>query len=272
MEFSLSGGAAVLRSVVIVVNDTAEGIPAGASVTLTGRVVGSGVEWSVRAGMWTADGGQRVLVDAAAPLNVPLEYTLRWDDAGTQGAVTEPAGVREYSGEDAITSLDGRSVAGFRWLKSGGASWVPQPRFTAFEVPGRAHDVLRLDPVAGAGGGSLVAQTTEPHITSFVRLIAENRVVYLFHNEARCRIPHCEVPPVSLVFFTAAPSERTPRTDRAYRSFSLTYLLQDDPEPWALIPLSTWDDFDAVSLTWDEFDGLGLTWDEFDATYWPDHA
>lgn len=224
--------------------------------------LGDEQSYRVRGGSGVPASAQVVLVDVAAPVNTLVSYQLYID--GTATAFVDVT--RTYSGDSAIIAADGSGSVDFNWLAAGGDQREPGIRFHASDVSGRRRPPIRLAPVPADGGGSLLADTTGGN-TSALRALA-GKVCHLLHNPATCQVPNCDIPLTETVLFTSMGNDRSERIDTAHRRWSLAYLLVDDPEPDYLVPLSTWDDFDAAGLTWDEFDALGLTWDEFDRTDW----
>lgn len=255
-----SVGGGLLGSVRVVIPGAE--LPSGSPWEL--RALSTGVEYVVRGGSGVGSGEQVVLVDAAAPLNTTTTYQLYVD--GTPTAYVDV--VRAYSGRHAIVSVDGGVVADFGWTARGGDARSGGRRFHASVVPGRSRPPLRLDPVAGAGGGSLEAETEGESTTALRTILASNGPAYLFHNEGICRIPGCDIPQVELVYFTSDGNDRTGHIDRAVRAWGLSYILVDDPEPDFRVTLSTWDDVDDAGLTWAQMDALGLDWDAYDRTDW----
>lgn len=78
------------------------------------------------------------------------------------------------------------------------------------------------------------------------------------------------------VVFAAVTAVSSEWLGEGWRSWSISYLVIDDPEPDMVVPVSTGDDFDAAwaGLTWDDFDAemSGLTGDEFDGIDWTQYA
>lgn len=225
--------------------------------------LGAPRSYRVRGGTGTPASAQVVLVDVAAPLNVVTTYRLLIDGATTQTATV----TRTYSGDDVLLSLDGASAVPFLWESGGGDKREPERRFWASAVAGRARPPMRLDPVGGAGGGSLVAETSGAATTAMRALLDSNAPCHLLHNHAQCRTG-CDIPETDIIYLTRASSDTVGIT--THRRWSLSYLLIDDPEPSYAVPLSTWDEFDTAFATWTAFDAYfaGKTWDEFDRTDW----
>lgn len=239
-------------------------LPAGRVVTVSGQSVDGAFSWPVRGGVFVADGGQVILVDVAAPINIPVTYSAVWDG----GEVSTSPVVRTFQGHEAVVSLDGGTVVGALRLKSGGDAREGERRFHTSAVPGRRRPPVRLGPVAGDGGGSMLLETSSDDTAAMRGLLARNLPVYVFHNPARCKVAECDLPLVDLVYVTGDGNDRSAAVQKAHRRWSLSYLLVDDPDPDYRVPLSTWDMFDAAGLLWGDLDALGLTWDEFDRTDW----
>lgn len=237
-------------------------LTAGAPWFLDGSAGGS--LWRVRGGYGTGAGAQVVLIDVAAPLNTVTTYTLT-----VAGVVSDTDTItRTYTGHDVLAAVDGSGVVDFLWLADGGDRREPEVRFHASDVAGRRRPPVRIDPVPGDGGGSILADTTGVNTTAMRTLIGTP--CYMLHNAGNCAIPDCDIPLTELVLITRASNDRSSQIDAAHRRWALSYLLIDDPEPSYVVPLSTWDEFDAAFATWDAFDAYfaAKTWDEFDRTDW----
>lgn len=262
----LSLGPGTLPSVRIVVNGAL--LSAGALYEIVGTV-SSGFTWTVRGGTGAATGEQVILVDTLAPLNDPITYTALLDGAVVASGVI----TRTYLGTggdglgfDAIASLDSGTFVGVR--RFGGDPRSGDRRFHASAVRGSRWAPLRLDPVAGAGGGSLTVATVGTHTRALRGLMAANPVTVYFHDQSRCGLAGCDVDPVQVMYIVDDGNDRGERVDVSERVWSLSYLDQSDPESGYVASLQTWDDFDAADLTWDELDALALTWDEWDRLTW----
>lgn len=217
-----------------------------------------GRRWKVAEGV-----GDQWLSDPWAPLNAATTYAL------TAGADSHSSGpvVRSYDGWHALTDLSGRGVVDFLWEKGGGDPGEMEPRHSFFDVPGAALSPYLSGPVAGAGGGSLLARTVGGSTRAMRRLIAANDAVVLHHNEARCRYRDCDVEPVRTVLLTAAPEDLTSRMDRAERAWPLAYRLV--PSPWGYMPpVATVADFMARWATVGDVQASGLTVGDIQSGGW----
>lgn len=206
-------------------------VAVGASVSwrLTGQAGES--EWLAGEGV-----GPAVFADPWAPLGVPATYTLT---AGSGGPWVSGPALRSFRGDDVVTDLSGRTVAGFR-RAADGDPWAPEPRSSFVDVPGSAYGAFAADPVAGRGGGELTAWTTGADTRTLRRLVDANRPLIVLHNKARCRV-ECDTDAVSTVLLTGAPAERRGRTDVAERSWGLSF--RHVPRPYRfLAPVVTWAD------------------------------
>lgn len=264
MALTITLGSQKVPHVQVVIPGT--DLPSGSAWTLTASYtdgLGETQSYRVRGGSGVAASAQVVLVDVAAPVNVPVAYSLAVDGSVTVTGTT----TRTYVGQDVMVAVDGSEAVDFMWEAGGGDRRQGVRRFHASDVAGRARPPLRLDPVAGAGGGSLVAETYGADTSAMRRLLASNAPCYLLHNHDGC-VEGCDLPFTDLVYVTGDSNDALDTTTR--RRWSLAYLLIDDPEPNFVVPLSTWDAFDTAFATWTAFDAYfaGKTWDEFDRTDW----
>lgn len=190
------------------------GVPAGTAWELHGTSADG--EWLVASGVST--GGEVVTADPWAPLGVPTSYRL------TFGATVQTDGpvVRRFGGDAAITDLTGRTVADVAWMASGDER-ESERRGHFSQVPGARYMPARLDPVAGAGGGSVTVRASLPDAGTFAGLLASNRPLILLHNRDRCQIPGCVVEPVRTVWFTADQNRVVPIVSHGVREWSLPY-------------------------------------------------
>ena len=239
-------------------------VPASDAWTLTGS--GAGLSWQVRGGSGVGAGAQVVLVDTLAPVNVVTTYSLTRAGTVTQsGTIT-----RTFSGtggdglgRDVVADLAGSSSACVRRLPSDLRRG--ERRFHASRVAGSRFLPLRLDPVAGAGGGSLSVASVGAQTTALRAILDANTLVAYYHDTSRCDLSGCPVPAVEIWYVTGESSDVGARRDVGEREWSLDWLAQQDPEPDLIVPVSDWDDVDAAGLDWDAIDALALTWDEWDA-------
>lgn len=255
-------GAGTPRDVQIVI----PGLIAGERYAVEG--VADGFTWPVRGGKGTSDGTTLVLGDTMTPLNAPVTYrvtvngTLRW--------TSDPI-VVAAPGKYILQSLDGRMVAA-PTLMSNGLPRSLDVRTAAFSIPGRARPVVRMD-ATGDGGGHLLLDTTGSDTRDLYDLLAAGRPIVI-RTDGDVR----DMAPVDVALITDASSVLTDARiqDGDTRRWTITYLLIDDPDPNAVLALSTWDDFDAVyaGQTWSAFDTQwsSSTWDDFDRFDWEGQA
>lgn len=238
-------------------------LTSGKAWTLTGATSDS--EWDVAGGAGTGDGAtQVVLVDAACPLNILTTYTLTVDGSvASTGTVT-----RTYSGWDAIMPLDASAACDFFRRVEGGDRREYEPRFWAVAVPGSARPPVRLAPVAGDGGGSLMAETDSTNTALLRSMIAANSPLYVFHNPTVCDTTGCTIPLVDLVIITRASSDVLHGLIPHSREWSLSYLLIDNPDPDYRVSLSTWGEAAAAVATWGEAAALAATWGAAELVDW----
>lgn len=188
--------------------------------TLTGHAEGR--SWKV------ADGaGPAWLSDPWAPVGLAVGYTLTTDGGTFEAGPV----VRTYHGYDAFTDLQGQGVVDFIRESSRRSQ---QPRHTTMDVPGERLSPFMSAPVAGAGGGSLVARTLGPASDAMDALIGRNVPVVMLHNQVLCEIPGCRFEPVMTLLLRDVDEERTRRTDAAEHAWSLTYT--PAPVPWGYVP------------------------------------
>lgn len=256
----LLAGQAPLVQVVV----TAGTVPAGRPWTVTGTARGE--SWPVRAGRGTSDGGQIVLADALAPVNVPLTYRVAWESGAAE---SEPV-VRPWAGRSLLTDATGAGGVDVLW--QGDDARDVDPRVTAHEVVGRSTPVLVWAASPGAGTLSLPLRTTGPAASrALLALVTRPTVALLFHNPRycyQCRRGVCDVPLVTTLAVTGASHHRARRQDVAERIWTLKCTVAAVPESSRALAVSSWDNLDAAGLTWDRVDAMGLTWDSFDATVW----
>lgn len=217
-----------------------------------------GESWEVAKGV-----GAAWVSDPWAPLNRPVTYLLT---AAGQSWTDGPV-VRSYRGDQVLTDLQGRGVVDFRWFAGGGDPRALEPRHVFFDVPGESLPSFLSGPVAGAGGGSLTARTTGADTKAMHALLARNVPVVLLHNHAWCQIRGCDTPSVQTVLLTAAPADRTGRTDRVQREWRLAY--RPIASPWGYVPApSNNADMRARYPTVGDLKASGLTVGELAAGDW----
>lgn len=254
MITSLSPGG--LPSVRVVISGT--DAPIGVAWTVTGSYMEAWrtVTYRPRGGSGVGTGDQIVLTDAAAPIRVPVTYTL---STGATSTITRPA-----PASDLMVSMLGSSWVAFERTARGGDQRTPETRAWFSDVPGSRLPPVRMAPTMGAGTVQIGA-VTDVHDTWGMRdMLATNRPVYMLHS---CDMPDCDIPHVELAVITSAPSTRA-TAGQPGREWSLTFRPVADPEPSSIIPVAVWDDLDSAGLTWASLDALTSTWDAFDLTDW----
>lgn len=251
-------GSGVPRDVQVVVT----GLTAGQRYLIEGLAVG--VSWAIRGGRGVSTGVTLILGDTQTPLNVPATYRVT-----VNGAVlwTSAPVVVAAPEKQVLQSLDGKRVAIPR-LMANGLPRSLDTRTAAFAIPGRSRPVVRMD-TTGDGGGQLLLDTTGTETGDLYDLLSTGRPIVI-RTDGAVR----DMAPVDVVLITDASSVLTGARiqDGDTRRWTLSYLLIDDPDPDAILSLSTWDDFDKVyaSQTWTAFDTqwTGATWDLFDTFDW----
>ena len=256
----LAGQAPVIRVVI-----DAETVRAGSRMRVTGHA--GGFSWTVRAGEAVSeDGGQVVLGDALAPINIPITYQVASD--GRLVASSAPV-TRPWGGYSLMTDVVGGHKVDLIWQGEDERD-IPQ-RVALHEISGRRTPVAVMDPVMGAGTVSLTARTDPAGTRALAALAGEARVVALFHNPRPCfqhRRGTCDVPLVTVMALTSVSHKRTSRVDEAERAWALKGVLVGAPQPNTALAVSTWNDLDAAARTWDQVDAMRLDWDAFDRTIW----
>lgn len=237
----------------------------------TYRVTGStpdGLTWPVRGGVGTVTGQQLTLVDVMAPLNTQLIYRVT-DGVGEWSAYQV---VRPHTGWHVLESLDGLIVVDVL-RRDDGDERSPGVRQVTFDISGVPFPAVRYDR-ATAGSGAMKVRTNSPHSARLQSLVDAGRPFVALHNPKKCPLPECDVPLAQLVLLTGASNRLAPRRDRAEREWDLSYLLVADPEPNTVVPVTTWDEWDAYEAgrTWATVDADVLTWDQDDRLYLVDGA
>lgn len=246
--------------------------PQGVQIVVTGltvgqehKVVGSwaGGTWTVRAGTAVATATQVVLGDVAAPINVPITYTIT---EGISSATSAPVTVA-FADQYVLQSLDGSRTTQFRWLDNEDPRQL-RLRTAVFDVPGRPRPASRWD-VPGGEDGQLLAATTGGQTAAMKALLVAGGPL-LLRTDGAVR----DLAAVEYVLPTSATRVLTGKGigGGEQRRWALAFEVIDDPEPDTLVPLSDWDDFDAVysGSTWTAFDAewAGRSWDQFDREDW----
>lgn len=217
-----------------------------------------------RGGSGVGAGQQIVLADHAAPINRQVQYRLL--RGGVQVATASIARASRHA--DVLVSLDGRTAAGFRRSASGGDARQGVRRGASTDVPGNPYPPTRLAPVAGKGGGTLVAHTTGVDTARLRDLLDGNGLCYVLHS---CDLPGCDIPLTELAWVSADENHRL-AGGLPVRVWSLAYVLVADPEPALVMGVSSWADFDAhfAGRTWAAFNAYsaGKSWADFALVDW----
>ena len=212
----------------------------------------------VRGGTGT---GPATFIDVAAPVNEPVTYVLAAGDDSGQATVTLLAAGH------LLTSLNGLTQAGFRWLGDG--DMPVEPRVYAADVPGRTSKVLRLQPVAADGGISVTARASGEANRAMRSLLLANRPLLLFHDRSKCEIPECDIPAVSCVFpASRVQNSRTGHISVATRDWQLEFLTIDVPGLASRVGIGVWEQLEAEAMTWADVETLAMAWDEFENGDW----
>lgn len=246
------------------------GVVAGKTYTVTGSTAGS--SWPVPGGVGVSDGTQVVLVDNRAALNASVTYSAVVDGVTYSAApvTVTYSGARRY----VLQSLDGQTVVTI-WLDDNGLPREPLLRSTAFDVPGRRRPPARFQ-LGGDGGGSIIVRTDATGTERLTELLLTGRPVVLRTDGTVRDLAAVELllPQIASNRLNAGTA-MGPDARRRERTWTISYLLVDDPEPTTPLSAWTWDDFDAAMAdeTWATFDALftGDTWNDFDTTDWGQH-
>lgn len=242
------------------------GLTPGQSLVVTGSIAG-GFTWTVRGGAQVITAEQVVLTDTASPINVPITYTVTIEDqAFTSDAITVPFA----DGDFLLQGLDGSSTVPFVWHATGDPRDM-RVRSIAMDVPGRDRPVSRWD-VTGGESGRLAIRTTRIATDTLLTHLRTRGPVMLLRTNGQIR----DLDAVAYLMITGATRRLwdavvggSLSTDRVW---DLAFEVIGDPEPGAILPTATWDDFDEVyaASTWDDFDSewSGSTWLEFDREDW----
>lgn len=264
----------------------ASGQPRAVQVVLSGLTPGEGYavvgttgdgswqpvgasRWPVPGGAGVATGGQVVLVDNRAPLNIPVTYVMHHGSPGTVVA-SEPVTV-PYPGESILQTLDGRTVIDFEWVDDG----LPVElviRSATFDVAGRSRPAVRFA-VGGVGGGSMTIRTAPAATRALTEALTSGGPLVLRTNG--------EIRDLSAVEILLAKTATNALFEGemgdgswSWRTWVIGYLLVDDPEPSTVMAAFTWTDHDEAmaraGFTWPDFEDLFFpeTWDDFDTYEW----
>lgn len=238
------------------------GLTAGQAIVVTGAA--GGYTWRVRGGSGVATGAQLVLTDAAAPINVPVTYTVTVDGQDfAAGPITVPS-VHDY----VLQSLDGRVVVPFEFHGHEDPRDLAL-RSTLLQVPGRTTPVVLWDVAAGESGQWDI-RTTPTATQALLDQLTDRGPVMLLRTDGSIY----DQPAVQYITITSA--SRTRFAFDGQRLWSLGFVVIDDPEPDQVLPTSTGADFDAAwaGRTGADFDAewAALTWADFDRTDWTQYA
>lgn len=214
------------RTVQVVVT----GLTVGAAYEVVGNW--SGGSWAVRAGTGTAADTQLVLSDVAAPINIPVTYTVTEGGASaTSAAVTVDYG-RRY----VLQSLSGDMSVAFDMVRNNAPRQIA-PRQSAFVIPGRSRPVVVYD-IAGGESGELLVDTEDTRTATLKAMLLSGAPLLLRTDGAVL-----DLDPAEFLSFTGVSSSLI---GMSRRRWALGFQVLDDPEPDTLIGLPTWDDFDAA--------------------------
>lgn len=238
------------------------GLTPGMSIVVTGQA--GTYTWSVRGGTTTIAAAQLILTDAATPINVPCTYTVTVEGVPfVAGPITVP-----YADDThVLQSLDGRTVIPFRWMDNADPRTMDM-RVVSFAIPGRPDPVVRYDVTAGESGELRIRTTMA--VTALLRThMRTESPVLVARTDGTIR----DLAAVAYVLLTGVSNDLWEGVeDRTARVWTLRFDAITDPDPYSVLPSSTWDDFDTVwaALTWDDFDleEAGITWDDFDRIDW----
>ncbi|WP_182112884.1 hypothetical protein [Actinotalea sp. JY-7876] len=242
------------------------GVPSGAGYKVVGAT-SDGRTWPVPGGEGTSTGDQVVLVDNRAALNTPVTYSALV--SGLTYMVQLPEPIHHVDGH-VLQSLDGRAVVAFKWDDDGMPRELSMAS-VAFPVPGRRRPPGRFVP-GGDGGGSMTIKTAPAQTRALTEMLLTGRPLVL-RTDGQVR----DLDPVEIILpqrVSNALFEGDVEGDGvwSWRTWSIEYLLVDDPEPGTALAAFTWADFDTAMTgrTWADFDALfaGSTWDDFDTYDW----
>jgi hypothetical protein len=243
------------RTVQVVVS----GLTSGTAYSVQGEWEGR--TWPVRAGTGTASSSQIVLPDLAAPINVPVTYTVFH---GTETATSVPITV-DYPYSAVLQSLAGDTSVPMELLDNG-APIDLELRHNFYAIPGRPDPVMRYDVASGETGELSVG--TDGADTAVLKALARTGAPLLLRTDGS----EADLEPVTFLALTRVSGTLQIGT---LRRWQLGYRVIADPEPNTLVGLPNWDHFDAAYtavpvLTWDNFDAewAGSTWIQFDTYDW----
>ena len=166
-----------------------------------------------------------------------------------------------------LSSLNGLTQAGFRWLGDG--DMPVEPRGYRADVPGRTRPVLRLQPVAADGGIAVTARVAGEANQVMRSLLLANRPMLLFHDRSKCEIPECDIPAVSCVFpASPASNPRTGHVRVATRDWVLEFLTIDVPGLASRVGIGVWEQLEAEQIVWADVEALAMPWTDFEDGGW----
>lgn len=238
------------------------GVPAGQAYAVTGSALGT--SWTVPGGSGVSLGSQVVLVDNRSAINAPIVYSVTTGGATVSAS---PLTVALPGARVVLQSLDGRESVRCVWVPNG-LPMEPVPHVHTSDVPGRTRPPARIAP-GGDGDLRVVIRTSREDSDALRRILRAGRPVVIRTDGSLL-----DLPAVELAVVTAAPSAASWDVVGmpADRTWSLSLLLVDDPEPSRVLGVFTWADFDAAMAgrTWADFDAIfaGRTWDAFDTQDW----
>lgn len=242
---------------------TVSSVPAEVPWVLTG--VAGGFSWVVPGGQGVGDGGQLVLVDNRAPLNVDVTYALT-TAAGVD--TSDPIVIPHVDGDMVIQSLNGqRSVSVL--LLNGTQDVQMDDSLSLFTIPGRRQQVSRYS-VMGERRGTIRMRLDVDRTADLDAVLAPGEPVL-----CRLAIEAFDLPPVQVVHISK-PSAIGFFVG-LYRHWELPYVPVSDPYLDQRLGAFTWDYIDAlqkvgstVRRSGDVMEAImaGRTWDEIDAFDW----
>lgn len=240
------------------------GMTAGQAYTVTGSWAGG--SWPVRGGVGVAAAAQLVFADVAAPINTPVTYTVQHNGAmATSSAVTVA-----IAGRIVLALADGSAAVA---IPSSGVRDNRNPRRrerrqATFEVEGRPDPVVRYT-IAPSPSSSIVVRTAGAQSFALDELLATGAPLML-RTDGALR----DLPATAVVMVSGDESALTGLVDDAgvHREWTLPFRYVGDPEPNTVVPVATWEDFDAyyAASTWNAFDTqwAAASWNDYDAFDW----
>jgi len=196
-------------------------------------------------------------------LNVPVTYRVT---VGDEVYVAPPVTVT-YTSDFVVQDLRGNVVIPFEWVDNGDPR-EPEAAIQLTKIPGRRKKVGRTD-IGSDGGGSWQILTTAENTKKLHELVVASAPVVMRSN-GQIR----DIAAVELVLILRAPNLLFAGDGgvSTRRVWSLSYELQDDPEPYTALIVITVDDlvafYDTVTVDDVVSDFAGLTVDDFAAFDW----